>query len=122
MVGGSFDLDAGVEELRAVTLGKVANILYAREDLDEALRIRQEEQLPVYERLGDVRSLVVGRAKLAIMFAQRGHPEDRPQVVSLLATSLADARRLRLREVPQIEAVIRKHCGDPDAPPFSGQP
>ena len=40
---------------RAVTLGKIADILAARGEQDEALRIRREEELPVYERLGDVR-------------------------------------------------------------------
>ena len=37
----------------------------ARGQLDEALRIRQEEQLPVYERLGDVRSKAVTQGKIA---------------------------------------------------------
>jgi len=36
----------------AVTLGKIADVLADRGELDEALRIRGEEQLPVYERLG----------------------------------------------------------------------
>ena len=39
----------------AVTLGQIADVLQARGQLDEALRIRQEEELPIYERLGDVR-------------------------------------------------------------------
>lgn len=34
-------------------------------DVDEALRIRQEEQLPVYERLGAVRSRAVTLNKIA---------------------------------------------------------
>jgi len=33
-------------------MGKVADILQARGELDEALRIRREEQLPVYEKGG----------------------------------------------------------------------
>ena len=40
---------------RAVTMGQIADILYRRGDLDEALRIRREEQLPVFDRLGDAR-------------------------------------------------------------------
>ena len=51
---------------RAVTMGEIADILQARGQLDEALMIRNEEELPVYERLGDVRALLVGRANLAI--------------------------------------------------------
>ena len=37
---------------RAVTQGRIADILQARGEFDEALRIRVEEELPVYERLG----------------------------------------------------------------------
>jgi len=47
-------------------MSQVADILQARGELDEAPRIRREEQLPVYEKLGDVRSLLVDRANLAI--------------------------------------------------------
>ena len=43
------------------TMGKIADILQTRGELDEALRIRREEELPVYERLGDVRSSAPSR-------------------------------------------------------------
>ena len=39
----------------AVTWGKIADIAYRRGDYDEALRIRREVELPVFERLGDTR-------------------------------------------------------------------
>ena len=57
-------------------------------ELDEALRIRREEQLPVYEKLGDVRSLLVGRANLAIGCLQRGQQNDREQANALLCLAL----------------------------------
>jgi hypothetical protein len=44
-------------------MGKIADILQARGELDEALRIRREEELPVYDRLGDVRSKAVTHGK-----------------------------------------------------------
>jgi hypothetical protein len=50
---------------KAVAMGKIADVLEARGDLDEALRIRRQEQLPVIERLGG-RDLVIGRGNLAI--------------------------------------------------------
>jgi hypothetical protein len=53
---------------RAVTLGKVADILEARGELDEALRIRREV-LPVFERLGDVRSRAVTELTIRLAFA-----------------------------------------------------
>ena len=49
-------------------MGKIADILQARGELDEALRIRREEELPVYERLGDVRSEAVTQGQ------DRRHP------------------------------------------------
>ena len=42
----------------AVTMGKIADILESRGDLDEALRIRQQEQLPVHEKPQDVDGLI----------------------------------------------------------------
>jgi hypothetical protein len=50
---------------RAVTMGKIADILQARGELDQALKIHREEQLPVYERLGDVRERAVTLYKIA---------------------------------------------------------
>ncbi|MEZ6124820.1 MAG: hypothetical protein R3C49_16860 [Planctomycetaceae bacterium] len=49
----------------AVFHGLIADVLEARGELDEALRIRREEQLPVYERLGDVRGVVLTQMKVA---------------------------------------------------------
>jgi phosphopentomutase len=57
---------------RAVTMGKIADILQARGQLDEALKIRNEEQLPVYERLGDVHSRAVTMGKIADILQARG--------------------------------------------------
>ncbi|MDP2222742.1 MAG: tetratricopeptide repeat protein, partial [Hydrogenophaga sp.] len=61
---------------KAVTMGKIANILQARGQLDEALRIRQEEQLPVFERLGDVRSKAVTMGKIANILQARGQLDE----------------------------------------------
>ena len=57
---------------RAVTMGRIADILQARGALDEALRIRREEELPVYERLGDVRSRAVTMGRIADILQARG--------------------------------------------------
>ena len=61
---------------RAITRGKIADILQARGDLDEALRIRTEEQLPVYERLGDVHSLAITQSEIADIFVERGELDE----------------------------------------------
>lgn len=95
---------------RAVTMGQIADILQARGQLDEALRIRTEEELPVYDRLGDVRELLVGRAMVAQMLLIRNADNDRQEARRLLCLALADARRLRLPEAQQIEAILA-HVG-----------
>ena len=59
-----------------MTLGKIADVLQARGQLDEALRIRQEEQLPVYERLGDVRSWAVTLGQIAYVLQARGQLDE----------------------------------------------
>ncbi|MEZ5356265.1 MAG: hypothetical protein R2762_26825 [Bryobacteraceae bacterium] len=53
------------ERGRALASGVIADIRMARGDLDEALRIRLEDELPVYEKLGDVRSRAVTLGKIA---------------------------------------------------------
>ena len=92
---------------KAVTMGKIADVLHARGDLDEALRIRREEQLPVYERLGG-RDLIIGRGKLAITLLIRNNTADREEARGLLCLALADARRMRLPEAAQIEDILRE--------------
>ena len=43
----------------------VADILEARGELDEALRIRREEALPVFEKIGDVRLVTLIQGRIA---------------------------------------------------------
>ena len=57
-------------------MGKIADILQSRGELDEALRIRREEQLPVYERLGDVRARAVTMGKIADILQSRGDLDE----------------------------------------------
>ena len=64
------------EHSRAVTMGKIADILEGRGETDEALRIRREEQLPVFERLGDVRSRAVTMGKIADILEGRGETDE----------------------------------------------
>jgi esterase/lipase superfamily enzyme len=82
--------------------------LQARGQLDEALKIRNKEQLPVYERLGDVRELLVGRANLAITLLQRAEDGDRDDARDLLSLALDEARRLSLPEAQQIEQIVEQ--------------
>ena len=57
---------------RAITHGRIADLLQSRGDLDEAQRIREQEEIPIYKRLGDVRSLAVTRGQIADILQCRG--------------------------------------------------
>ena len=67
---------------RAMAQGRIASILEARGDLDEALRIRREEQIPVYDRLGDVRSLAITRGKIADILQARGDLDEALRILT----------------------------------------
>jgi tetratricopeptide (TPR) repeat protein len=79
----------------AVLSGEIADILQARGELEEALRIRREDELPVYERLGDVRSKAVTMGKIADILQARGELEE---ALALLQQSLEITRGLRYRD------------------------
>ena len=66
----------GNEYHRALARGRIANVLAARGDLDEALRIRREEELPVYTRLGEDRERANTLGKVADLLATRGELDE----------------------------------------------
>ena len=70
------DRDRGDERDAALARGLIADVLQARGELDEALRIRREEVLPVYERLGDVRERAVTMGKIADVLRARGELDE----------------------------------------------
>ena len=90
---------------QAETQGRIADILQARGQLDEALNTLNET-LPVYEKLGDVHSLLVGRAKLAMLLWQMDAAVNAARVQELLCLALSDARRLRIPEAGIIENIL----------------
>ncbi|TCT22726.1 hypothetical protein [Thiobaca trueperi] len=94
---------------------ELAELNRTRGNLDEALRIRTEEEIPVYERLGDVRELLVCRARIALNLLARGGAQDRIPANTLLCRALVDAHRLRIPEIEQIEQILRRfgmQCDD----------
>ena len=87
----------------AVTMVWIADILRARGELDEALRIRREQELPVYERLGDVREAAIAQAKIALILDGQGHRDD---AIALLEAAQAQARRPGLAVAEQIGQLL----------------
>jgi len=67
---------AGDARQEALSAGKIADILQARGNLDEVLRIRQQEELPVYEKLGDVRERAVTMGQIADILQARGNLDE----------------------------------------------
>jgi len=57
-------------------MGQIADIYYDRGELDEALRIRIDEQLPVYDKLGDIRSRAVTMGYIADIYYLRGELDE----------------------------------------------
>ncbi|MBB4715146.1 tetratricopeptide (TPR) repeat protein [Streptomyces luteogriseus] len=68
--------DAGETREVAVTWAKIADILVQRGEVDEALRIRREVALPVFERIGDIREVAVIWGKIADILVQRGEVDE----------------------------------------------
>ncbi|WP_353572778.1 tetratricopeptide repeat protein, partial [Candidatus Albibeggiatoa sp. nov. BB20] len=90
----------------AVTQGVIADILQARGQLDEALRILNDELLPAFERLGDVRSYLVAQTNMAIILMQFTPPR-RPEANQLLCEALHAAQQMRIPEAEQIRGILR---------------
>ena len=67
---------AGSQREAALTMGWIAEIAYQRGDYEEALRIRREVELPVFERLGDTREAANTWGNIADIADRRGDFEE----------------------------------------------
>ncbi|GIE40872.1 SAV_2336 N-terminal domain-related protein [Actinoplanes lobatus] len=67
---------AGSDDEAAACQGIIADIFVLRGDYDEALRIRREVELPVYQRLGDTRSAALTWGSIADILHQRGEYDE----------------------------------------------
>lgn len=94
---------------KAVTMGKIADILEVRGDLDQALRIRQHDELPVHERLGDVRSKATTLAKIALLRLQQADATSRSDATELLAQAYRAFTRMRLPEAETVRQLAERH-------------
>ncbi|WAL98465.1 CHAT domain-containing protein [Streptomyces sp. Je 1-369] len=68
--------DAGDSREVAVVWGGIADILLRRGEVDEALRIRHEVTLPVYERIGDTRGVAVTWGRISDILERRGEVDE----------------------------------------------
>jgi tetratricopeptide (TPR) repeat protein/predicted phosphodiesterase len=72
----SLDWRRGNEREAALAAGCRADILELRGEIDEALRIRRQEEIPVYERVGDLRSRAATMGKIADVLQTRGELDE----------------------------------------------
>ena len=70
------DRRRGDDREAALAAGARADILQDRGQLDEALRIRTEDELPVYEKFGDIRESAVTKGKIADILQARGQLDE----------------------------------------------
>ena len=84
-------LHAGNTRMAVLAKSQIADILQARGDLDEALRIRKDDVLPVLERLGDVRSMAIIQGQIADILDLRGDQD----------------RALRIRKTEELPALVQ---------------
>jgi tetratricopeptide (TPR) repeat protein len=107
---------AGEDRDRALALGKIADVLVTRGELDEALRIRRKEQLPVHEQLGDVRARAHTLGQIADILVARGELDEalriRREEQLPVYERLGDARA-RAHTLGQIADILVAR-GDPD--------
>ncbi len=72
--------DAGMELDTAITQGHIANLLTARGEWEEALRILREEKLPIVERLRDISSYAITKSQIADILGFRGEMDKALQI------------------------------------------
>jgi hypothetical protein len=83
-------------------MGRIADIFEARGQLDEALRIRREEQLSVFERLGATRDILIARVNVALNLLSHNAAGARGDAADLLKLAYSAAGELPIPEADQI--------------------
>lgn len=73
---GATFAQCGNERGWAAAMGRIADIFFQRGDLDAALLIRREIELPTFERLGDEREKAVTMSRIADIFLRRGELDE----------------------------------------------
>ena len=80
----------------------IANIFKVRGDLDAALHIREQEELPAFKKLGDLRSLAITQGQIADILKARGDLDAalriREQEELPVFTELGDVRSVAVTQ------------------------
>jgi tetratricopeptide (TPR) repeat protein len=60
----------------AVTIGKIAGVLHAWGEWETALKMRQEQERPIYEKLGEARELAICLGRIADSLRSLGQLDE----------------------------------------------
>lgn len=73
-----YELDIQREDHKGAALakGQIADILKTRNQLEEALRIHVEYQLPVYQQLGELHEIAITKGKIADIILALGNTDE----------------------------------------------
>jgi tetratricopeptide (TPR) repeat protein len=100
----------GFERWKGEAFSMLANILEARGELDEALRIRRDEVLPVFEQIGDLSSCAGTLGQIANILHTKGEIDEalriRKDEVLPVFEQLGDARS-RASTLSQIADILQ---------------
>ena len=100
----------------AATMGAIADILAARGQLDEALRIRREEQLPVYQKLGARRDILICEWWIATYLQKRNRTGDLAEARRLAQKAYQAAIEMKLPEAQSLDQFLRRLPENPATP------
>jgi hypothetical protein len=97
-------------------MGKIADILQARGQLDEALRIRREEELPVYQKLGARRDILICEWWIATYLQKRNRAGDLAEARRLAQKAYQAAVEMKLPEAQSLDQFLRRLPENPVIP------
>ncbi len=116
------DRTRGEERGAAFAVSLRADVLMERGEVEEALRIRQEEELPVYERLARRPDVLMCRAQIGLILLRRDSLGDREEASRLLHLALAAAEEMRNPVAELIRRILHKRgLAAPSSPSLPGQ-
>jgi hypothetical protein len=99
---------------KAVTQGKIADILEEKGQVEKAISIYEQNVLPAYEVLGDTRLLIVDKANLAMKYLKLSPPR-RNEANQLLCEALQAAQQMRIPEAEIIKNWLNNYRMNCDA-------
>ena len=97
-------------------MGQSADFLAARGQLDEALRIRRQESLPVCQKLGARRDILICEWWIATYLQKRNRTGDLAEARRLAQKAYQAAIEMKLPEAQSLDQFLRRLPENPATP------